>query len=596
MALIVSMLFITSNSLVEIQNYLAGILFVSPTVTILIKNRRNLKLHSFNFQRWVTDLLQSRHHILAIGVPSLLTLIFSIGVLFSNGDQGWDSNAYHLSISGLLLNEGSSFSPYIGQGTYTILTPYGAHSLGALSTFILGTSIFSALWTWITVFAFICFSYGTILDSKLNWERNKFLLYLPSVIWLVPSVIGQTTHFYVDAIMGVFVAALLVQLTSIVKVTKASKLNWILIGGMGSAAISVKSQALYPVALVMTLLLMKSIRDRKYHEYILTVIPFLFLGLIPYLRNYIIFENPIYPIQFINFPGKKSISALSDAVESFAPQAWGDNLIIRIIYSLTISPLIVMVRVVGSQIGWYDATRSDLSGFSYDTVTGGVGTPAALVLCVMIIYSLVSLTSRFRAKNVLQISWKRNYLVPIVLVVAVAMFLTPGSWWVRYNMGQVLFIIFLAFLYLTKKSMVPKIQYYIAMILLPAIFAQAVVLGSFSLKYERSASRASEIVFEPAFGLSQNTVLGEVSCNKLIFVEPRPTFTSTFWSLNCKNYDWTNYPNNYFFSAGDYVVMTTDLFSRFAKEYPGKFENTRINAWFDPEGKYGSVLVKILTT
>jgi hypothetical protein len=80
----------------------------------------------------------------------------------------------------------------------------------------------------------------------------------------------------------------------------------------------------------------------------------------------------------------------------------------------------------------------------------------------------------------------------------------------------------------------------------------------------------------------------------MIFVEPRPTFTSAYWSLNCKKFVWIQNPERYSFVTGDYAVMNPTIFANFRSNFVGKYQSTEINAWFDENGTYGSFIIKII--
>jgi len=593
MSLLVLLMFITSESL----NRLEGIIILisclaSGLFLILIRKCRAKSLQTKD--KYISFRSQ-RTHILALSIPAFTALLFSIYVTHNNGDQGWDSNAYHLPISGLLLHEGSNhFDPLLGLGTFTIFTPYSAHALGAVFSQLFGTFIYSGLITWIAIFAFTCFAYGSVIEQRNSFDSNKLILLFPSVVWLIPSVAGQTTHFYVDAFAGVFVASTFIFLLSIIKLENPPRIYSFLIGAMGSAAIGVKSQSIYPIGIILIVILLRSIRKKHYLRIALVTFPFFMLGLIPYLRNYIFFDNPIYPIQFMSFPGQISISELSASVESFVPVSWGETLPLRMAFSLLISPILVLGRVVASRFGWYDINRSDIYGFSYDTVVGGVGAPASLIFFISILY----LVKNFQAITFFRgISRKvvdrSDRFISLIAILFSCIFI-PGSWWVRYNLGVVLFLLYLAFLYISNLKMKLRTRVVFAAPLLMSIFLQSVLLGAYSLKYEQTASKSASSNFEPDLGLTQSSILRESACEKLIFVEPRPTFTSAYWSLSCKKYLWTRNPLTYPFVDGDLVVMNSKMFFDFRSQYPGRYQSTPVNAWFDPKGDYGSYLVRII--
>jgi hypothetical protein len=593
MSLVVILMFITSKSLEELQGPTTLTLCILPIGVLLIHRiirKRDIKsVFPKDFARYY------KSHIAAVAIPSFSTLIFSIWVMKNNGDQGWDSNAYHLPISGILAFEGSNnFDPLLGLGTFTILTPYGAHALGSTLSIFFGTFLYSGLVTWIAVFSFVCFAYGTLIERRSNSDTNRLILFFPTVIWLIPSVAGQTTHFYVDAIAGVFVASTFILFSCFLYLKNPSRVYPLLIGAMGSASIAVKSQSLYPVALIGLAVVIKLAFNKKYREITLLAIPFFVLGFIPYLRNFIFFDNPIYPIRFMHFPGQISISELSSSVESFVPISWSQNLPVRIAFSLIFSPLLIMGKVIASRLGWYDVNRSDLSGFSYDSVVGGVGAPAALLFCAVIFYLTRSLSLKWNHSSVFQFVRLNSNRIIIALTILVPCLLIPGSWWVRYNLGIVLFVIFLSFLFLSNIKIKSINQVLIAVPLVVAFLLQATLLSAYTLKYERTASNSSSVDFNPEFGLTQNKKLANLSCNRMIFVEPRPTFTSAYWSLNCKKFVWIQHPERYSFIAGDYVVMNPTVFTNFKSNFVGKYQSTAVNAWFDANGTYGSFLIRII--
>ena len=593
MSLLVSLMFFTSKSLEQLQGPITLILFILPIgVLFVLQIIRKIDIksafpHDFIFQY--------KSHIAALAIPSFTTLMFCIWVIKNNGDQGWDSNAYHLPISGMLASEGSNnFDPLLGLGTFTILTPYGAHALGSILAIFFGTFLYSTLVTWIVVFSFVCFAYGTIIDCRLDSNTNRLIPFFPTVIWLIPSVAGQTTHFYVDAIAGVYVASTFILFFSFLHLKMPSRVYPVLIGVMGSASIAVKSQSLYPVAIIVLVVVIKFAFSKRYKNIMLLAIPFFVLGFIPYLRNFIFFDNTIYPIRFMHFPGQISISELASSVESFVPVSWSQNLLVRTAFSLIISPLFIMGNVIASQLGRYDVNRSDLSGFSYDSVVGGVGAPAAFIFCIVILYGVRSFLLNWNQKTVRQFVRLSSNRFIITFTIVFSCLLIPGSWWVRYNLGVVLFVIFLSFLFLSNIKIRSINQILIVTPLLGIILFQATLLGSFSLKYERNASNSSSVDFNPKFGLTQNKELLNLSCNRMIFVEPRPTFTSAYWSLNCKKFVWIQNPERYSFVAGDYAVMNPRVFANFRSNFVGKYQSTEINAWFDENGTYGSFIIKII--
>lgn len=590
MGLLVLLMFLSMKGLDQLEELFISVSFIFSSPFLYHTARKSKLFYKIS----PSDFQKLGLHLAAIVVPGLITLIFSLYVMQTNGDQGWDSNAYHLPISGLLLFEGSNnFNPLLGLGTFTILTPYAAHSLGSLFAIIFGSFVYSGLVTWFAVFAFTCFAYGSILEKRVGTNPNRLVLLFPTIVWLIPSVTGQTTHFYVDAFAGVFVATTFILMISILKLENPSKFYWFLCGVMGSAAIAVKSQSLYPVGIVVLIIFVHSILSKSYLKIALVAFPFFILGLIPYFRNYLLFGNPIYPIQFWIFPGRISISELSASVDSFVPEFWGQNLMLRVAFSLLFSPLLVLGRVIASQIGWYDINRSDLAGFSYDTVIGGVGAPAALVFCICILFLGKNVRRFSRFSSAWQGILRNKTEFIALLAILLSYVLIPGSWWIRYNLGVVLFLIFLAFLFLVSKEIKQTFFPFLALPIILSIVCQSVLLGAYSLKYEKTASKSTSANFKPEFGLTQNPILEKISCQRLIFVEPRPTFTSAYWSLGCKEYDWIENPLNYNYVHGDLVVMNSKMFNEFASGFTGKFENTLVHAWFDPEGSFGSHLIII---
>ena len=158
-------------------------------------------------------------------------------------------------------------------------------------------------------------------------------------------------------------------------------------------------------------------------------------------------------------------------------------------------------------------------------------------------------------------------------------------------MGVVFFIAYLAFVYLCSLAHGPKIQNVIIALFLPVIVLQGAFLAFYSLNYERVASNAASQDFRPRYGLTQSTVFNSITCERLVFVEPRPTFTAAYWNLGCREYAWTSTPEKFNFEDGDYAVFNPAKYAEFENSRADVFMAQQVRAWFDPKGDYGSVFV-----
>jgi len=530
---------------------------------------------------------------LSLIIPAATTLLYAIWTTSSNGDQGWDSNAYHLPISGLLLYEGSNnFDSNLANGTYTIFTPYGSHVLAGVLANSLGTFMYSSLITWLAVFSLTLIAYGYILDNTKYADKKSLTFILPSSLWLIPSVFGQTSHFYIDALCGTFIAAMFIFFSKILDLGPQRKVIWLTSGLMGSAAIATKSVGFYPLSLMVLILLIYVLRKRIYLHLLFFALPFALLGLIPYLRNLIYFSNPIYPITFLNFPGRISTSEISSSFEYFVPPYWSDNNLVRLVMSLFVGAVIVSGRVILSQLGHYDPNRNDLSGFSYDTTYGGAGPLTSLIFFSVFCVALWRLNLLFKQGHEFRMYFTKKPLTSLILLAVPigASVLMPGSWWPRYNLGNIFILLILAFRFLANYSIPKLIHFCMSSVLILVSLFQLMILVAYTTKYENPMAHANVSQFNPNFGLTQNIELPS-KCERLVFVEPRPTFTSAFWTLGCRNYAWTSTPAIFHFKDGDYAVFNPAKYLEFENSHTSLYAKQQVRAWFDSKGDYGSIFI-----
>lgn len=531
-----------------------------------------------------------RKQFLVLGVVVVATIIYSCVTLVRSGDMGWDSNAYHLPLAGILLYYGASDWPTaISDSLFTIFSPYGPHALAANWIWINDDFRMFSTASILQLVGLICVVLGDFYKRHPNNFRflmAGFLLVISVVV--SPSVIGQITHGYVDLIIAVYVFVGFYILFADSGLSDNIKifLSVIFVSSAAAGKTQYITIGFLVLLIVVLLVLIKRIP--------LKVIPIAFIlftvvCIVPYLRNYLEYGNPVFPISFGWFKGSISISELNSSIDSFAPSAWPSSSLLRIIFSILLSSMFVFRDIVSMQLGKYIENRPDISAFAYDTVIGGYGLPLAIIAVLSLFLVLFNLfVSR---RDFLQ---NQIFRILILFTALFGLLIISGGWWARYGLGLGLFLILAPILNYNFLGKDKGVIWFLIPVLLFANLYQGFGIYKFN-GYERFQAFSNSKSFDPRFGLIQDIPSDLKSgCRNITIVEPRATFTSFAWVLNCDNYEnigsktfverLKSQPEaNFLLSEATYDMLKSNSFR--------DFEIHPVRAWFDPNGDFGSVIL-----
>jgi hypothetical protein len=529
------------------------------------------------FQKNVMWIKQSfrKFDISLVAIPTLI-FIFAFVSNQKLGDSGWDSNAYHIPIIGMLMKWGSNNWPIsLSEGTFTIFSPYGVHSIKALFVSIFSNYQFANIPTG------ILFIGGTLIGTTVVKTNSAKLILLISMS-LTPTIYGQLTRNYVDVWAGLFLFSAIMILAKAydleISQTVRKKLTFFSIFAL-SLSVSSKTQSLICGVLILISVLAistyeKRSLDLKFNAQLILI--FIIFASVPYLRNLIFFQNPIFPISNSLFSkGTISVSELSQSVNSFRPVFWPNRSFLDPLISV-ISPIWVLAVMSASRLGLYfDENRVDLSAFTYDTTSGGPG----ILVSIFLLMAAISYLARLliKRKDILMHKSNAN---KILMVFAFILFISiPGAWYPRYGMALYLitFVLSLRFLESTFSKK----------LLLTLLFLGGIpsVLGLAVFQSYDLYSNHRNPYFNPKYGLDSPPESFSKYCNKLVIIEPRPTFSSFVWEANCRQIvslpAKTEYFPKNFFLISNKIIPQSQL---------GDRKICVMRSWFDPKAIYGTYL------
>ncbi len=539
---------------------------------------------------------------------------------YSNfGDMGWDSNAYHLPlINELFLNSARGWDESIGTGYYTFFVPFGAHAMGMLG-YALSGNVISVLS--INVFAATNLSFLVLGILKHFGVRVIYQLLATLAVVLIPSVIGQTAKMYIDLYVSMMYLSSLILLYLFVNELQKVK-NF---GGNGIRVLFVFLAILFgstlqtkthqflqlaPLILFFILYVCRFFKYRSFRMYIFFFFAILVCSASPsYLRNLFEFGNPFYPIKISYFQiGTISVREFGPMFDNFIPDL--PVLGFKWFSAITLWPLIGNLIAILSSIGLrYDGSRFDLSSYSYDTTSGGIGVFFAILILGFIPICSFFAIRKLQVKRLSSILSVKNdkWINPVFMVlILLSIVLTPGGWWPRYSLGP-LVAFGITCLILLSKLMVRSFNFWIVKLafLLSVSISLVGTLGYYN--YEKSAFERQ--VYESKWGLNQNIPIKFLTdCENLYVVEPRPTFTSISFISGCNHLTHVGFNINLAkrfeeFDSQDWILINSKLLDcENPYECKGKIANylnsdmnslrySVISAWFDRKFQDSSVLV-----
>lgn len=539
-----------------------------------------------------------------------LLAITHIVVFFNSryGDLGWDSNAYHLPLTyELHVNSASGWDNSVGLGYYTFFTPYGVHSLFASSMAFSGTIYGITLINSIFAVAISLLTGG--ISSYLG-ARNSIVAVAALGTLVMPSVIGQVGHNYIDLATGSFWLAsatvLIVQCKERRDFSEeyAHKNISIPFAIFIAASLSAKTHQIVQILPLFALFFLLNIRANKIKSFVksLMVISLaVAVGSFPYLRNLIEYRNPIYPIQNVFFPkGNISYSEFSPMLEGFRPNVWGIG--IAPIDSLIITPIISMLKILMINLRLlYDANRPDLALFTYDSTISGAGALFTMTNCLAVIIAVILTIKNYRKMHRINFIKKLDIHGIFLLIPILSIIVTPGNYWPRYTLGPAILFSTIALNSIQKYTK----KYFIE--LLAILLLPLVVFGFYkSYQYETSKLRNMDVQIHGLNGNLPNDFLE--NCRHAIVLEPRPVFTSLIAYANCDRISHKRIEN--FIESIDtneeiWLMASKEVLGCAAMRVCGEnpifkdrpelklIELWNQRAWFDEKGLYETILMKV---
>lgn len=336
----------------------------------------------------------------------LLGWIIFLGLIFPATD--FDGNSYHLTFIGNVIQNGNFFDT---PTSLLWLTGYpkGGEFLQMWSVLITKNDIFSDL----TQVPFLLLGMYALYEAAVRLGAHKRHARFAAVLFLfLPIVLNQLKTTYVDVMLSTLYFAAI----AIILQEKLRKLDFVLIGIILSLLISIKSTGFLFVAALAPLVLWKiyDIRSKKSRQFVqnyvkpilLMAAPMVF-GLYWYVKNFIVYDTPIYPFGFkllgkSIFPGR--------TFQEFAADAVSQN---------TSLPHDYLQRI------WYVWTeQKDWFGcfYNYDSNYTGFGPIWFVILLPALIVALYIAIK------------KRNYIFLAINILTAGLFVAyPANYYSRYT-------------------------------------------------------------------------------------------------------------------------------------------------------------------
>jgi hypothetical protein len=151
-----------------------------------------------------------------------------------------------------------------------------------------------------------------------------------------------------------------------------------------------------------------------------------------YIRNFIEFKNPIYPLDFLIFEGKISVSELQSIIFSprWLPSGWSSFGPISYVQSNIMSPIEILFYWLRARKDLeMPELRLDIYGFAFDSPYGGTGFLGVISLLTVVSCLLYGIYVR-RIKSIFKLQ-----SVLVILFGLIFWFTTPGAWMPRWGLG-----------------------------------------------------------------------------------------------------------------------------------------------------------------
>ena len=356
-----------------------------------------------------------RHRILSIiFILSVIQVFWWSLQVYLFPPYAWDELAYHLpKVAHILQSNGieefKTISPWVNTYPFNIelLFLWNVIYLGN-DVLVNGTQVVFALFAVLAI-------YGIARKVGVKPENAAFAM----TFLFIPIVIQQATTCYIDlAISSMFVIA-----ANFLLLKDKPKINLIILGLSLGIMVGAKYIFILPglvILLVLLLLILYELRTERYIEghrfllfrkrfmedFFLCIIPILLIGGIWYVRNYILYGNPVAPVEVTLlgktlFHGSETLNNVASGTPTFTNPAFIIN---------------AWLERAAPHPAW------DHAYYNYDVGRGGFGPVFPILLLPSILFSFyIALKTGLR-----------NYLVVLAMFI-LAFILVPMNWWSRFT-------------------------------------------------------------------------------------------------------------------------------------------------------------------
>ena len=338
-----------------------------------------------------------------------ITVIYTFKISFFYPDYSWDGQAYHLP-SSVEWSKSAEIN-LVSVSLYSSTYPGLSELLQAL--WFRTTNLFGPPHNISQLLGLLILGAGIVgIGRRLNWPVSSQALSVLFVL-TIPNILLQSTTAYNDLFFNsLIVAGIYFALSYAKSDKKEQQVNLFCLGTTAGLVASTKfTGAYFAFALFLLTLILAFHRKNKNFKYFIPSVIFGIAICFPwYLRNFLNFGNPFYPLS-VGFGNltifKGSIGTPDKAFfDYFAEKAGVEN-----------SPM----GVVRSWFWW------PIQHPVYDTRVGGSGIAwLGITFLTFVILFLVIVLSRKILRKLSSVE------IVILVFVIMSVFIVPAGWWPRY--------------------------------------------------------------------------------------------------------------------------------------------------------------------
>ena len=466
--------------------------------------------------RLYRDVKTDRHWRWLLIVASLLLgWIILLGVLFPATD--FDGNSYHLTFIGYAIQNHNFFDVPTSIGWLTGY-PKGGEFIQMWNVIVTRNDVLVDL----VQIPFLALGvYALYVISRKLGVAKKEARFVSLLYLFLPIVLNQLKTTYIDVMLcALFFAAI-----AMVVKTRLGKLDLLIVGIIFSLLISIKFTGFLFVAGLLPLLLWNLYSHRhkgrksllkSYIYPLLIVFPPTLFGLYWYIKNFILYGNPLYPFGLkvggiTIFPGKTFQDLAAGAVSTL--KGFPEGCVERVWFVWT------------EQKDWYGCL------YNYDANFTGLGPIWFIILIPAIVVSLYFVFK------------KRNYLYIGIITIVMSIFaLYPLNYYSRYTMFiTALGVISLGIVFTnTRKALTDRVKT-LTIILAVSVFFMNFALCNFppsivvSQLHSVRAGDPRGLAYENVLGSSYVFMQRTLQRGDTVAYDSRPYYIYALWKPDFSN-------------------------------------------------------------